>query len=68
MVGLVVKLCQTSAGTELEALLVPLSLDAEQIHRITQLSGAKLPDDLMANAIRTILAADDANGGLSLVG
>ncbi len=68
LVGLVVKLCQSSAGAELEGLLAPLPLDADQVCRITQLAGAKLPGDLMANAIRTILAADDASGGLSLVG
>ena len=67
LVGLVVKLCQTSAGAELEALLRPLSLDAEQVCRITQLAGAKLPGDLMANAIRTILASDGSDD-LSLAG
>ena len=68
LVGLVVKLCQSSAGAELEGLLAPLPWDADQVCRITQLAGAKLPGDLMANAIRTILAADDVSGGLSLVG
>ncbi|MCH8879458.1 MAG: hypothetical protein IID34_06195 [Planctomycetes bacterium] len=68
LVGLVVKLCQTSVGAELEELLGPLSLDVEQVCRITQLAGAKLPSGLMADAIRTILEADASGGGLSLVG
>ena len=62
------KLCETSAGAELESLLVPLSLDAEQVHRVTQLARAKLPGGLMTDGIRAILEPDDSSGGLSLVG